>query len=68
MMDSWLTIFYIIGGIISIFYWIRRENGRFDGGDLNKRDRDYFEDSEENGELIAQVKQAYQDGQRFWKK
>lgn len=67
--DTFWSIFItIIIPILTTWFYIRRANGQFDGGDFNKNDREYAEDCEKYGYDIAIFKENFRNTKKFFKK
>lgn len=67
-MEFWEILLIIVGPIISIWYYLRRANGIFDGGEINERDQVYYEDCEQYGAEIAGFKENFRDAKKIFKK
>lgn len=65
MTNPWVRIGFLILGL---WYILRYYNGKFDGGNLNKQDMEYYEDCKKDGKIIAGIKDSFRAGKRFLKK
>lgn len=54
--------------LLSLWLFIRKCNGQFDGGEINKNDREYYEDCEENGRFVADINETFRFAKRFFRK